>query len=364
MSQSSSHREATVSDVAKAAGVSKAQAARALGDYGAVSGAVRERVREAAVQLGYRPNAFAKSMNTGRSKTIGVLVGDIENPYFGLATRGISDTARSYGYDVVLANTGERVEAEVDAVRVLLDKRVDGLIISPASSDETGHLQEAVDTGRPVVLLDRRIPGLGLDTVEANMRDLAREATEDLLRAGHRRVGFISTVRTGGGSYELGMPLVTSSVADRLSGILDAFDAAGLDFNPEWVQLNAGGPEDVAAKTRALLSLPDGPRALIASDSVIGLSVLLAIRDLGLSIPEHLSFLMFDDLPWAGLISPPVSVISQPAQEIGVRAAQTLIARIEGVPVPHEHRVLRGRLIRRQSVGAPSGSVIEPLSVS
>ena len=136
--------------------MSKAQAARALGNYGAVSDDVRERVLAAAEELAYRPDELARSMNTGKSHTIGVVVGDIENPHFGLATRGITDTAKKSGFNVILINTDEDTGAEIDAVRVLLDKRVDGLIVAPASSVETQHLQRVHESGRPLVLLDRK----------------------------------------------------------------------------------------------------------------------------------------------------------------------------------------------------------------
>ncbi len=124
----------TVADVARAAKVSKAQAARALGGYGAVSEEVQERVSSAALQLGYRPNALARSMNTGRSNTIGVIVGDIENPHFGLALRGMADVARLAGYHLLLSNSDEKRQAEQDAVRVMLEKRVDGIIVAPCCS--------------------------------------------------------------------------------------------------------------------------------------------------------------------------------------------------------------------------------------
>ena len=174
-SDGSRRRDITVADVAKAAQVSKAQAARALGNYGAVSDDVRERVLAAAEELAYRPNELARSMNTGKSNTIGVVVGDIENPHFGLATRGITDTAKKSGFNVILVNTDEETAAEVDAVRVLLDKRVDGLIVAPASSVETQHLQRVHDSGRPLVLLDRTAGG-------ARRRDHRRGHGRHLLR--------------------------------------------------------------------------------------------------------------------------------------------------------------------------------------
>src|SRR3954470_1522839 len=196
-SDASRRRDVTVADVAKAAHVSKAQAARALGNYGAVSDDVRERVLAAAEELEYRPNELARSMNTGKSHTIGVVVGDIENPHFGLATRGITDTAKRSGYNVILVNTDEERAAEVDAVGVLLDKRVDGLIVAPASSTETQHLQRVYETGSPLVLLDRKAAnGLAAVTVAVDMAGISHEATRMLINSGHRRIAFISTLKS------------------------------------------------------------------------------------------------------------------------------------------------------------------------
>ena len=220
-------RDVTVADVAKAAQVSKAQAARALGNYGAVSDDVRERVLAAAEELDYRPNELARSMNTGKSHTIGVVVGDIENPHFGLATRGITDTAKKAGYNVILVNTDEDRAAEVDAVRVLLDKRVDGLIVAPASSVDTEHLQEVHRSGRPLVFIDRTAGDLKVETMAVDMVRISREATQYLLEAGHRRIAFISTLRTDT-PYTPGMTLESSQIADRIEGMRDAFLAAGL----------------------------------------------------------------------------------------------------------------------------------------
>src|SRR5215211_1267610 len=185
-------RLVTVQDVAQKAGVSKATAARVLGRYGTTSSAVKDKVLAAAQELGYQANELARSMTTGRSGIIGVIVGDIENPYFGLAVRGISDVARAAGFDVILANSGEDPKKERAAVRVFLGKRVDGLIITPASITESEHLQEVQKAGRPLVLLDRYIPSLEVDTVATNDRAAALAAARVLIEAGHRRIGYLS----------------------------------------------------------------------------------------------------------------------------------------------------------------------------
>lgn len=353
----SRRRDTTVADVAKAANVSKAQAARALGNYGAVSDDVRERVLAAAEELSYRPNELARSMNTGKSNTIGVVVGDIENPHFGLAMRGITDAAKKSGYNVILINTDEERAAEVEAVQVLLDKRVDGLIVAPASSVESQHLRHVQDSGRPLVLLDRAADGLDAETFAVDMAGISFESTKYLIGAGHRRIAFVSTVRTDG-PYVPGMTLDSSQISDRLEGIRRAFEEAGLTQPVDLVRLNAGNEESIRRITRDLLAGPGAATAIIASDGLIALSVVEAIQESGLSIPGDVSLLMYDDFPWTRLTTPPLTVIAQPVYEMGKAAANALIRQIEGRKPATASPALTASLIRRGSVGAPKGAEV------
>jgi LacI family transcriptional regulator len=356
-SNGSRRRDTTVADVAKAAQVSKAQAARALGNYGAVSDDVRERVLAAAEELAYRPNELARSMNTGKSHTLGVVVGDIENPHFGLATRGITDTAKKAGFHVILINTDEETAAEVDAVRVLLDKRVDGLIVAPASSLETQHLQSVHESGRPLVLLDRTAAGLDIETIAVDMAGISYESTRYLLEAGHRRIAFISTLKTDA-PYTAGMELDSSQISERLDGMRRAFEEKGLDHPADLVRLGAGDAGSIRKITRDLLERPGAATAIIASDGLIALSVVEAIQELGLSIPADVSFLMYDDFAWTRLTTPPLTVIAQPVYEMGVAAAEALIRQIEGRKPSPMPPALTARLIRRGSVGAPRAAKV------
>jgi LacI family transcriptional regulator len=344
-------RDVTVADVAKAAQVSKAQAARALGNYGAVSEDVRERVLAAAEELSYRPNELARSMNTGKSNTIGVVVGDIENPHFGLATRGITDTAKKSGFNVILVNTDENTAAEVEAVRVLLDKRVDGLIVAPASSVETEHLRRVHDSGRPLVLLDRTAGGLDVETIAVDMARISYESTRYLLEAGHRRIAFISTLKTEA-PYGEGIQLDSSQISDRLDGMRRAFVESGLAFAEDLVRLNAGDAESIQRITREVLLMRDPATAVVASDGLIALSVVEAIQGLGLSVPADVSFLMYDDFAWTRLTTPPLTVIAQPVYDMGVAAASALIRQIEGRPPLSPAPEFSATLVRRGSVGA------------
>lgn len=350
---SGSRREATVADVASAAGVSKATAARALGDYGAVSDAVRDRVLAAADRLGYRPNALARTMSTGRSNTIGMVVGDIENMFFAKATRGAADVANEAGFDLILSNSDEDEAIEAQAISVQLAKRVDGLLVAPASSLDERNLRAITDAGRPLVLFDRAVPGLGVDTVIAANRSGARDLTSLLVVAGHRKIGFVSTLAHPTPFSRLDV-LSTSAVAERVEGFMDVLASAGVAAPEAHVHLNARaeGLHNLAAR---LLSGSQAVTAIVASDSLVALAVFQTARELGLHIPRDLSLVAFDNADWTGVATPGITVMNQPIHEIGAEAARLLIRRIRGSEEPPVTRVLDQNLVARESV-APPGS--------
>jgi LacI family transcriptional regulator len=349
-------RLVTLRDVAREAGVSKVTAARVLGGYGTASPGAKEKVLAAARALGYRPNELARSMTTGRSRTIGVIVGDIENPYFGQAVRGISEVATAAGFDVILANSGEDVGKEQAAVRVLLGKRVDGLIVTPASMSETQHLESIQSSGRPLVLLDRAVPGLKVDSVVTDDRAAAKAATQTLIDAGHRRIAYITATNSDNPIYRGPHQISLTTVMDRIEGFLAAASEAGIETPEQYIRLAAtrlGASGKIIAD---LLSLPHRPTAILASDNVVGLEVFKAIRALGMSIPNDLSLIAFHDADWTSVTTPPITVISQPVYNLGIESAQILIKRINGATEPPMQLALATTLIERQSVGIPAAS--------
>ncbi len=361
--QSEGRRGATVADVAILAGVAKATAARALGDYGAVSAKVRQKVRDAAAELGYRPNEVARSMSTGRSNTIGIIVGDIENPAFAQATRGASDVAEAAGYDLILSNSGEQPAAEETAIEVQLSKRVDGLLIAPASSVRAANYTPITDAGRPVVFFDRVVYDFDAEAVIAANRDGARRLAQVLLDAGHTRIAYVSTLEDpepvagravwdDDGSLRFRPGLASSVIDDRVAGIGTALRGADIADPLAFVRLGA----NIDGIGRMVTDLIDGESAvtaIIASDSVIAIQAFRAIRDLGLRIPDDISLVAFDNAPWTSVTEPGITVISQPERELGAMAARLLIARIEGDAGPAVVHTLPQELIERGSVGAP-----------
>lgn len=351
----------TVQDVARKAGVSTATAARALGDYGSVSAATLERVQAAAKELGYRPNGLARSMITGQTRSIGVVLADIENPFFYGVLRGITNTARTNAFDVLLANTDEDATNERQALKTLTERRVEGVILCPADGEDQdrSHLTSLIESRIPVVLLDRFIPGLKVDTVGLDNRAAAREATQALIDQGHRRIALV----TGGApAHEprLRRPgmkgverIAVTTLGARAAGFRDALLAAGIEPEPQY--LTAGGfhRDDAEATTRMLMTLPTPPTAILTSDSILTMGVLAAFRRLGLHSPDDVSLVGFDDPEWAEIVDPPVTVVRQPVHEIGVRACELLLRRIANPErAPARHR-LRGELIRRESIAPP-----------
>lgn len=344
MSQDLSPKKpATVQDVADAAGVSKATAARVLGQYGAVSTRVRVRVAAAAEMLGYRPNEMARSMSTGRTGTIGVIVGDIENPYFGLAVRGISDGAKRRGYNVILANSGEDSAEEQATVEMLARKQIDGMIVAAAAASDVAHLRQYA---RPLVLMDRAVPSLDVDTIVMDDAMAAIKATSLLLAAGHRRIAYLTATK----QPVLGAAIAISTVADRIAGFIRAMQDAGVADPSDAVHFGMDPHGAGQGLIRALLTRHDRPTAILASDSLIALAVLRAARAEGLAIPDDLSVVTFHDADWTGAVTPAMTVLAQPAYELGQAAVMMLIERVEGLDVPPRRVELPMRLVERESV--------------
>ena len=182
----------TIADVARVAQVSTATAGRVLGGYGYSSEAIREKVQRAAEELGYRANHLARSLITGRSRTIGVVAGDVQSPFYASILRGIADVARAHRFGLIVTNSDERLDRELEAVQLLLEKQADGLIVAPIDLAGSQHLRKAVAGGTPIVQIDRIVKGLEADSVTVDNRGAAREAVAHLIAEGHRRIGMIS----------------------------------------------------------------------------------------------------------------------------------------------------------------------------
>ncbi len=344
---------ATLFDVAREAGVSRATAARALGGYGSVSPEARERVAAAAQRLRYRPNIVARSMKSGTTGTMGVIVADIQLAFFAQAVRGITDAANAEGVEVILANTDEDLAKERAAVGVLVDKRVDGLLVAPADPGETAHLQDAQERGIPVVLIDRVASGMKCDAFVVDNQRAARNATDHLLRLGHRRIAIVMETSSARGAADLvasrsrTMTGFTSTL--REIGWASALRSAGVPVTDDLIRRARYERDDARATTLAALRGPDRPTALLATDETMTLGAIDAIREAGLVMPYDVSLVGFDDSPWTTIVEPQVSVVAQPVHELGLTAARRLLERMAGFDGAADTVVLRTSFLHRGS---------------
>ncbi|TXN29800.1 LacI family transcriptional regulator [Lacisediminihabitans profunda] len=344
-------RPPTAADVALHAGVSKATATRALGDYGRISQKTKQRVLAAADELGYRPNAAAQTMNTGKSGSLGIVARGITNPVWSVAFQGIVDAARESGKTVLFAGSGFDVAEERSAIDLFLGKQVDGLIVSAADNQDARHLRRAREHGVPLVLWERRVPGLDAPVVEADMRSASAELARELLKRGHRRVAFVSTLAQPTTHYERNLALPASIISDKIEGLFDAFDEANVAAPVDLVRFPNRTSEHIAKAFAEVLDHTDPPTALVASDSQVAETMLEVVRERGLRVPGDVSLAMFDNLSWARFTVPPLTVVAQPDYDMGRRAAQLAMGQIAPTHHSSGSPPFEAKLILRASVG-------------
>lgn len=355
MVQRSYHR-VTIVDVAREAGVSKSTASRVMAGRGSASPAAHKRVTAAAARLGYQPNALAKAMVSGTSNTIGIVIPDISSPFFSAVARGLSDSARMAGFEVIISNTDNDADIEARALELLGEKRVDGIVVAPVFQDHSLVLETLRRQQFPLIYLDRRggiddtTPLVCLDHVAAS-----RLATEHLLDLGHRRIAIV----TEAGDYLdqlLGEDSADNRLrpsGQRLKGYLAALRAAGISVDPELI-INAGyDPNEARTQVVRRLREVKGVTAVYGTDSVLTSGAFRALRELRMGYPEEVSFLGFDDQEWSTMVTPEVTVVSQPLYRIGAVAASCLIERIRHPEAELRDITVPASLTIRGSTAAP-----------
>lgn len=343
----------TIADVAKRAGVSKMTVSRVINNSGYIGQETRERVEQAIQELGYIPNALARSLRFKQTRIIGLIVTDITNPFFTTLARGVEDTASEQDFSVIFCNTDESPDEEARYVNVLMQKQVDGLLLVPAGGSRES-LEALHQHKLPFVLLDRHIPQANVDAVYCDNAEGAYRLIKHLLDLGHERI----TVLSG--------PAEVSSAADRVAGCRRALNEAGLGQNVTPVYYGPftveGGYE--AAK-QALAAIPR-PTAMFAANNFIAVGALRAIHEAGLKLVEDVSLVAFDDLALSYIVEPFMTIIEQPAYEMGQRATALLLDRLAGQgPDAPQEIVLPTQMFVRTSSGPPHvASVADELEVS
>ncbi len=326
---------ATIYDVARHADVSVATVSRVL-NGGSVDPVLARRVTEAVAALRYRPNLVARNLRTRRTRLWAVIIADVRNPFFTDMVRGIEDVASAEGYSVVLCNSDEDETKEADYIDVALAERMAGVILSPSSS-RTEHVDSLVSAGCPVVLVDRELDGVRADAVLADNEQGAYVATRHLVEQGFERIACV----TGPEEY--------STAAQRLSGYRAALIEAGRDVDESLVRFADFREPGGRAAMESFLKCPQRPDAVFSANNLMTLGVLRCLADHGLSVPDEVGVVGFDDLPWAELVRPTVTTVGRSTYDEGRVAAEALVRRIADPNAEPERKVLPTRLKVRES---------------
>jgi LacI family transcriptional regulator len=332
----------TIYDVAKHAGVSPATVSRVLNGHSRVDPQLVDRVQRATAELGFSRNAVARNLRRNRTTLWGVIISDIANPFFTSLVRGVEDVAQTAGYSVVLCNSDEDLKKEAGYLRAVMSERMAGVIISPASERST-DLVPLLDTETPVVVIDRSVRGVQVDSVQVDNVQGAADATEHLLDSGAQRVACI----TG--------PRRATTAKQRLQGYERAHRKAGRELDPALVRhadFREQGGYDAMAR---LLAQPHPPDAVFVANNLMTIGTLECLAYHGISVPDQMLVVGFDDVPWARLIRPALSVVKQPTYEVGQTAAHLLIQRIDQPARPPSKVVLATTLnVAKSSVRGSS----------
>ncbi|WP_019586185.1 LacI family DNA-binding transcriptional regulator [Deinococcus apachensis] len=329
----------TLQELAQELQLSTATVSRAINRPETVADSTRRRVLDAVALHGYQPDAIARSLREGRSRSIGLVVSDIRNPFYAAIAATVEDVARGHGYSVLVCNANEDAAKADEALHLLAAHQVSGLIHVPIGEDR-GALQRLRARGVPVVDLDRAsgIDGAYAVLVDNNLG--ARLAAEHLLALGHRRLATIAG------------PLHLTTGRDRLEGFRLALEAAGQTLPWEYLEVGDFREASGARAMRRLLALPAPPTALFVANNEMMAGALAVIHELGLQVPRQLSLVGFDDARWAQYIHPPLTVVAQPVEAMAALAAEMLFKQLAGGSASTP-QVLEPKLIVRSSTAPP-----------
>ncbi len=328
-------------DVAEHAGVSATTVSHVLNETRPVSDKLRRRVLAAIDELGYQPNALARSLRRKQTHTIGIIVPDSANPFFAEVARGVEDTSFEQDYSVVLCNSDDDLDKERLYANVLAKKQVDGILfLSTGKSPE--HIQALQARGMPLVIVDQEVPGVTVDSVLIDNAWGGWLATHHLVELGHRRIGCIT-----------GPSNITPS-AHRITGYLKAVRESGIPVDETLIVKGDFQHESGYLVARQLLAMNDPPTAIFACNDLMAVGAISAALELGRQVPADLSIVGFDDVRLASFANPPLTTIVQPKYEMGMLATTMLLERIHERDMPARQVVLETSLLIRQSTAPPS----------
>jgi LacI family transcriptional regulator len=329
-----------MSDVAAAAGVSLKTVSRVVNAEGYVSADTLAAVKAAIDQLGFRRNEAARQLKQGTAVTIGLVMEDQSDPFYSILSRAVEEVALEQGYLLLIASSNEDPQRSQTIIESFTSRGVDGIVLAPARGTDPALLQRELDSGRPIVFVDRPVPGVAADTVLADNIRGAADATAHLVSHGHRRIAFF------------GDDASVFTAAERLYGYAQALRDAGLEVDDSLVTMASPTAEHLEATIDRVLDQPDPPTALFAGNNRWSIRLLRQLK-MRPTPARRLAFVGFDDFELSDVLDPAVTVVAQEPAEMGRIAADLLLRRARGDDGAIQHIRIRPRLILRGSGELP-----------
>lgn len=337
-------KRATLREVAVLAGVSTATVSNVLNDTKYVSDEIKKKVKLASEELNYEINTVAKSLRVKESRTIGLLISDIANPFFSSVVRGIEEELAKSNYSLLLCNTDSNIEKEDNYLKVLIGKRIDGLIVSSAGNSGE-YFKSLKNTGVPIVFLNRCPDFMTFDVIMTNNIKGAYSATEHLIRHEYRKIAIITGT------------LSISTGKDRLIGYKRALEDYGISECNLLIKEGNFGIDSGYKMMKELMLQDEKPDAVFISNNSMTLGAYKYLKEEAYSIPDDIALLGYDDSDWAELFEPPITTVRQPSYEIGTQAAKLIVGRIVNKHIKKEIMYMDTQLIIRKSCGCMGDNI-------
>ena len=314
----SNKTEITIHDLARKLNISASTVSRALNDNPRISQKTRDKIKAAALELGYQPNTIASNLRNRKSNTIGIVVPLINRHFFSSVISGVEDVAFAAGYNVVISQSNDEFDKEQRIVRSMFSNRVDGLIISIAmKTTQFEHLHLFAGKKIPLVFFDRIVPEINADRVVVDDFNGGYKVTKHLIEQGCKRIAHL----TG--------PLNLQTYTDRKKGYTNALLDHGLPVDEELIIVNNLTRADGLMAIQQLLKLEKRPDAIFCGNDTTALSAILYLKEVGIKVPDEIAIVGFSNEPFSEVVTPSISTIRQPGFEMGQKAAQMLIKQIE-----------------------------------
>ncbi|HET6449414.1 MAG TPA: LacI family DNA-binding transcriptional regulator [Conexibacter sp.] len=332
--------QTTMAEVARQAGVSITTVSHVLNGTRRVSDATVKRVYAAIERTGYQPNSIARALAGAPTHSLGLAISGISNPYYIDVIAAIELAAAERGYTLLLGDTHDEPQKELQMVQELTRRRVDGLLLSPSPGAERHALRYLTAQSVPVVLVDRFVDA-DVDQVGPENEAPTARLVEHLAGHGHRRIGFVAGLEG------------LSTTDERTRGYRAGLQHSGLAEDDALIAYGASQHEPARVATHRLLDLAEPPTALVAGNNAMTIGVMHALRERGLRVPEDIALVAFDDFEWAELFRPHLTVVAQPTRAIGAQAVQLLLERLDDPGRPARTLRLSTTFVRRESCGCP-----------